>query len=104
MDGVEGISPLVAARFARLVASSRKAAARLRFAWPYGTPSLTARRRARLCSEEGLGGVRGQVAGHAPIHDIGQVALEDAAGLLGDVVVGARRRRDARRAALSAAG
>src|ERR1035438_8715660 len=46
-------------------------------------PSVTARGPgARLCCEELLGGVCGEVAGHAAVDDIGQVAFEDAAGLL----------------------
>jgi len=43
---------------------------------------LTARRRARLCSEEGLGELSGEVTGHTAVDDIGEVALEDPAGFL----------------------
>jgi hypothetical protein len=53
-------------------------------------PSLTARRLRGLGSEEGLGGVRGEVTDHAAADDIREVSLEDAAGLLLGVVVGAR--------------
>ena len=60
---------------------SRMPLARLAALGPVG-PSLTARGPAWLCSEEGLGGVWGQVTGHAAVDDIGEVALEDAAGLL----------------------
>ena len=47
----------------------KDAAARLAALGPVG-PSLTARRRARLRSEEGLGGLSGQVADHASVDDV----------------------------------
>jgi hypothetical protein len=53
-----------------------------------GRPGLRGGR-ARSRGEEGLGGVRGQVADHASVDDIREVSLEDAAGLLLGVVVGA---------------
>src|SRR5476651_593198 len=52
--------------------------------------SLTARRRARLCSEEGLGELSGLVTDHAAVDDIGEVALEDPAGFLLGMSAGAR--------------
>src|SRR5450755_2228877 len=84
------VKPLVARRLARGHRSPSMAPLRgsLRSALA-GRPGLRGGR-ARSCGEEGLGGVRGQVADHAPMDDIGEVALEDAAGLLLGVVVRAR--------------
>jgi hypothetical protein len=63
-------------------------------------PSLTVPRRARLCSEEPLGGDRGAVSGgevadHASVDDVGEVAFEDPAGFFLGVPAGARVSVDA---------
>jgi hypothetical protein len=66
----EGLWPLVAARFARAGCAVKEAcAASLRLALT-GPFLDCAAGRAWLCSEEGLGELSGQVAGHAPIDDI----------------------------------
>ena len=70
---------------------SRGAAARLAVLGPVGPP-LTARRpRGVSCSQEGLGGELGfQIADHAAVDDIREVAFEDPASLLLGVTAGSR--------------
>ncbi len=71
VDAPHLVAPLSQPRFARAGGAVKEArcAASLRSALT--DPFLDcAAGRAWLCSEEGLGGVRGQVAGHAPMDDI----------------------------------
>ena len=73
---------------------SRPTAGAVKVVRPVGRCTLTAPAWARLGGQAGRGiGVGGEVAHHAAVDDVGEVALEDSAGLLLGVSVCARWRR-----------